>query len=74
MNLNATFDLTGDPWPAPPGAELDWSRAEIQVGVSDVRGALTDATLTSGGKTWNLGPTEISEDVPKGDDRTSTAS
>jgi inner membrane protein len=68
LNLDATFDLTGVPAAAPPGVELDWSRAEIQVGISDARGALTDATLTSSGKTWNLGPAEITEDIPIGTD------
>ncbi len=39
LKLDATFDLTGVPAVAPQGAELDWSRAEIVVGVSDARGA-----------------------------------
>ena len=40
MKFDASFDLTGVPASAPARAELDWSRAEIVVGVSDARGAL----------------------------------
>ena len=64
LNLDATFDLSGVPAAATPGSELDWSRAEIQVGVSDARGALTDATLATDGKTFTLGPAEITEELP----------
>src|SRR5205809_2667434 len=35
LKLDAAFDLTGVPAAAPLGTELDWSRAEIVVGVSD---------------------------------------
>ena len=45
LHLDATFDLTGVPTAAPQGAQLDWSRAEIIVGVTDARGALADAVL-----------------------------
>ena len=57
--LDADFDLSAVPASAPQGAELDWERAEIVVGVSDARGALADATLTSDGKTTILVPAEI---------------
>src|SRR5689334_21093417 len=63
LNLEATFDLTGVPSAAPQGAALDWSRAEIQVGVTDARGALSDATMIIGGKTWTLVPSQISDEV-----------
>jgi inner membrane protein len=56
LHLDATFDLTGVPAAAPQGAELDWSRAEVEVGVSDARGALADATLTMGGRTLGRSP------------------
>ncbi len=69
VNLDATFDLTGVPAAAPQGAELDWSRAEVEVGVSDARGAMADATLTMGGKTLVLVPAEIPEDVSASDDQ-----
>jgi len=58
LKLDAAFDLTGVPAAAPQGAELDWSRAEIIVGVSDARGALADAILTTDGKTSTLVPAE----------------
>ncbi|HEV2465296.1 MAG TPA: cell envelope integrity protein CreD [Acidobacteriaceae bacterium] len=57
LKLDSTFDLSGVP-DAFSGADLDWSRAEILVGVSDARGALTDATLTEGDKTFALTPAE----------------
>src|SRR6185369_722668 len=47
LKLDATFDLTGVPAAAPQNAELDWSRSEIVVGVSDARGALADATFAT---------------------------
>ena len=61
LKLDATFDLTGVPAAIPPGAELDWSRAEIVVGVSDARGALADAVLTTDGKNSTLVPAAIAE-------------
>jgi inner membrane protein len=66
LNLDATFDLTGVPAAVPQGAQLDWSRAEIVVGVSDPRGALADATLTVEGKTVTLVPAEVAQDVNSG--------
>jgi len=56
LNFDAAFDLTGVPAAAPAGAELDWSRASIVVGVSDARGALADAMLTANGKTNTFAP------------------
>jgi inner membrane protein len=58
LKFDATFDPTGVPSAAPAGAELDWTRAEIVVGVSDVRGALADGTVTWNGKTIALTPVE----------------
>jgi len=59
LELDGDFDLTGVPAAAPAGAELDWSRAEILVGASDARGARADATMTSGGKTSTLAPSQL---------------
>src|SRR5579862_2773142 len=56
LNLDAAFDLAGVPAAAPQDAELDWSRAEIVVGVSDARGALADAVVTMAEKTSTLVP------------------
>jgi inner membrane protein len=61
LKLDAAFDLTGVPVSAPQGAELDWSHAEIVVGVSDARGALADATLAMAGRTVTLTPSRITE-------------
>lgn len=69
LRMDATFDLTGVPSAAPQGAELDWTRAEIEVGVSDARGALADAMLTTDGKTSTFAPAEIAEDISFGGDQ-----
>jgi inner membrane protein len=59
LKLDAAFDLKGVPAAAPQGAELDWSQAEIIVGVSDPRGALADATLTTDNKTSTFVPAQL---------------
>jgi len=69
LRLEAEFDLTGVPAAAPQGAELDWSRAEIVVGVSDARGALADATLAADGKTTTLVPAESAPAITIGGDQ-----
>ena len=69
LKLDATFDLTGVPVTAPQGAELDWSRAEIVVGVSDARGALADAILTTDGRTSTLVPSAIAQNISLGDQK-----
>jgi inner membrane protein len=58
LKFDAAFDLTGVPSAAPAGAELDWTRAKVVIGVSDARGALADGTLTMNGKTTTFAPTE----------------
>jgi inner membrane protein len=68
LNLDATFDLTGVPAMAPHGAELDWSRAEIVVGVSNPRGALADVKLWMDGKTSTLIPAALAPDICVGRD------
>lgn len=70
LKLDGEFDLTGVPAAAPPGAEFDWSGSEILVGVSDARGALTDAILTANGKTSTLVPAQISQSLSIGGDQT----
>jgi inner membrane protein len=58
LRFEAAFDLTGAPSAAPMGAVLDWSQAELIVGVSDARGALADGTITANGKTDTFVPTD----------------
>ena len=70
LNFTASFDLTGVPAAAPPNAQLDWSHAEFIVGVTDARGALTDGTLTIGGKTVTLAPATVAENLSLGPDLT----
>ena len=69
LKLDGVFDLTGVPAAAPSGAEFDWTRSEIVIGVSDARGALTDAMLTTDGKTTTLVPAEISQSISIGGDQ-----
>lgn len=69
LKLDGVFDLTGVPAAAPQGAELDWSRAEVVVGVSDARGALADATLTIDGKTSTLVPAQSTPDIFVGEEQ-----
>jgi inner membrane protein len=63
LRLESSFDLSGSPSAAPQGAELDWSRAEIIVGVSDPRGALSDASLTAGDKSVTFTPSELASEI-----------
>lgn len=63
LKLDATFDLSGVPAAAPQGAELDWSHAQIVVGVSDARGALADAMLTTDSKTVTLTPAQVTDTI-----------
>jgi len=58
LRFDAAFDLTGVPATAPQGAVLDWSRAQILVGVKDAHGALADCTMTVNGKTDTFVPTD----------------
>jgi inner membrane protein len=67
LTFQATFDLTGTTSASLPG-NLDWDRAEILVGVSDVRGALQDATLTANGKAMVLGPAQALRDITIGNE------
>jgi inner membrane protein len=66
LKFDAAFDLAGVPSAAPAGAVLDWSRAGIVVGVSDARGALTEATLMVNGKTSIFAPAEnVGDENPR---------
>ena len=69
ISLDASFDLTGVPDALPQGAVLDWNRAEMIVGVSDTRGALSNATLTVAGKTSTLVPAQIVPSISIGVDK-----
>jgi inner membrane protein len=70
LGFEASFDLTGSPSALPAAATLDWTRAEIVVGVSDARGALADGTLTVNGKTQIYVPAENAERLTFGSDQT----
>jgi inner membrane protein len=59
IDFDASFDLTGAGSGAPTGAVLDWSRAQILVGASDLRGAMSDVTLVAAGKPLALAPSPL---------------
>src|SRR5579875_2573782 len=61
LTFDATFDLAHAPDATPQGAQLDWKDAEMILGVSDPRGALADATLTTSGKSLVLVPRRVSK-------------
>ena len=66
LKFDALFDLTRVPSAIPAGAELDWTLAGVVIGVSDVRGALADGTLTVDGKTMTLVPAEsVGDENPR---------
>jgi inner membrane protein len=67
LKLDGAFDLTGVPAAAPEGAVLDWSHAEIVAGVSDARGAKTDALLTIDGKTAAMVPAAVTQRISVGE-------
>lgn len=69
LKLDGSFDLSGTPSAPPAGAVLDWSQAEIIVGVSDPRGALADATLTTDAKTTTLAPADVAGNITIGEDQ-----
>ena len=68
VKLEATFNLTEVPTAAPQGAILNWTHAEIVVGVSDARGALADALLTLNDKTATMAPAQTSDHIDLGSD------
>lgn len=61
LSLASSFDLTNAGALAPANMQLDWDRAEFLVGVSDPRGARTDATLTVAGQTHTFAPAAIAD-------------
>lgn len=63
LKFESTFDLTKTPATGPEAAEFDWSHAEVIVGASDARGAMTDATLEGDGATATLTPSELSDRI-----------
>jgi inner membrane protein len=69
--FDATFDLTGVPTSLPPAADVDWSRAEMLIGVRDPRGAMADATLTTSGISSTLAPAEIAPNISIGGEQNS---
>lgn len=56
IDFDASFDLSRVPGALPEGAELDWTRAEFVIGVSDPHSATADATVTIDGKTLTIAP------------------
>ncbi len=67
LDFKADFDLTGTPANAPDGAVLDWSRAEVLVGVSDPRGAQADILVSVAGKSLLATPATTIAEQAAGD-------
>lgn len=58
------FDLTRIADKVPQGAKLDWSRAEVVLGASDVRGAKAEVYLNVGGSDLAVAPSTILQSAP----------
>jgi inner membrane protein len=70
LDFTGRFDLSQPLVGLPSGAALNWSQAELIVGVSDPRGAKSDIHLTAGGRTYNLAPAvTVGEQTLVDDDR-----
>ena len=63
LKLQGSFDLTALVPNVPENAQFDWSRAEVVVGVTDARGALTDGVLNVDGNNTTLVPAEAVQDL-----------
>jgi inner membrane protein len=61
VKMEGSFDLSGVPASAPSGMALDWSRAEIVVGMTNPRAAQSDAALAIGGKSTTMVPASIDQ-------------
>jgi inner membrane protein len=59
VRFQAAFDLAGVGVDIPSGAELNWSNAELLVGVADPRGAQADATAVINGQSVTLTPASV---------------
>lgn len=66
LRLDGRFDLTDAGIVAPQGAQLEWNRAEVLVGVSDARGAVAEATVTVDGRKLTLVPAEAAQTLALG--------
>jgi len=64
LKFDADFDFSDVPASVPEGADLNWSRAEIIVGVTGPHGALTDAVLSVDHKALTLVPAGIIGTLP----------
>ena len=61
IGMSSRFDLAQAGALTPAGMVLDWDRAEFLVGVSDARGARSDARLAVGGRTLALAPATLGQ-------------
>jgi inner membrane protein len=56
LSFRADFDLTREPSAAPEGAQIDWDKAVLMVGVADARGLQGHAEVQLGERTIPLEP------------------
>lgn len=66
MHFAGNFDLAGVPASAPQGAQLDWNHAELEIGVTDLHGALSDASIQIDGKILPLSPASLTGQITLG--------
>ncbi len=63
LAFKASFDLTGATASAPAGATFDWSRAQVLIAASDLRGAQSDVVMTAAGKSLQVAPSALISDA-----------
>ncbi|HZS57462.1 MAG TPA: cell envelope integrity protein CreD [Bryobacteraceae bacterium] len=68
LKFDADFDLSDVPNSAVQNAQLNWSQAEIVVGVTDAHGALADAMLSVDNKILTMVPASVAGSLPLGSD------
>lgn len=64
LKFTARFDLSKAGAAAPRDAVLDWSRAELEIGASDVRGARSAIKLDVAGQSLDLAPSLLVSESP----------
>lgn len=63
LTFTSRFDVAESAAKAPPGAALDWERAEFLIGASDARGAQADVVLKAAGRTLPLAPASTLSEI-----------
>lgn len=64
INFNAKFEISNQTKTA-LGPYLDWDKAQIAIGVTDVRGGSSEPVLNMMGKTFSFVPSSLNADIAK---------